>query len=286
MLISFNLFFYSLIFIINIDYYKQIFRIIIIVIASIWLFELITWAYFDLIPISTQYGTLGELMIFLSFSVIGQGLVIYIIYYIKKHTAKFNESKVFGIYHIHEGFIGIIFIIIALFLLRIRSSLLFLTDIWWKRMSIILWTIQIFLFIFLYIGSFLIFRDWHDVRKFRFITTKKKKDFLNDNSKNHHTSVFNYITQDDLPFFKFPRLLYYPFGIIFTIFALNAIIYGINFLPKEIFNLENETVILLGYFAGFLAGGFIGRDWFRLFRILFPQLYEEINIVINTLKKT
>jgi len=149
MLISFNLFFYSLIFIINIDYYKQIFRIIIIVIASIWLFELITWAYFDLIPISTQYGTLGELMIFLSFSVIGQGLVIYIIYYIKKHTAKFNKSKVFGNYHIHEGFIGIIFLIIALFLLTIRSSLLFLSDIWWKRMSIILWSIQILLFIFL-----------------------------------------------------------------------------------------------------------------------------------------
>ncbi|MFX1393451.1 MAG: hypothetical protein ACFFAH_07740 [Promethearchaeota archaeon] len=285
MLISFNFFFYSLIFLIKIDYYKQIFRIILIVIASIWLFEIITWAYFDLIPISTQYGALDELMIFLSFSVIGQGLVIYIIYYIKKHTAKFNKSKVFGIYHIHEGFIGIIFIIIAIFLLIIRSSLLFLTDILWKRMSIIFWLIQIFLFIFLYIGGFFIFRDWHDVRRFRFITIKKKV-FRNNNSKNHHTSVFNYITQDDLHFFKFPRLIYYPFGIIFTIFALNAIIYGIGFLPNEIFNLENETVILLGYCAGFIAGGMIGRDWLRLFRILYPQLYEEINIAISTLRKT
>lgn len=282
-LISINLFFYSLIFLIDIEYYTQVFKIVLIVIASIWLFELLTWAYLNIIPISLQYGTFWEILYFISFSIIGQGLIIYIIYYINESTAKYSESKVFGRYHLHEGFFGVLFIVIALILLILRSSLLFLSDILWKRFSIILLLVQVFLFIFLYIGSFLIFRDWHDVRKFRFID---KKYIDNDKSSVNQSSIFNQITQDDLPFFEFPRLTYYPFGIILTIFALNTIIYGTIFLPEEIFNLENEIIILLGYLTSFIAGGLIGRDWLRLFRKLYPHLYEELKIAINNLKNT
>jgi len=281
-IVFFNLFFYALIFLLNIDYYIQIFKIVLIVIASIWIFELLTWAYLDLTPISLQYGTFWEVIILLSFSLIGQGLIIYIIYYIRKNTAKYSESKVFGRYHVHEGFIGILFIIIALFLFILRSSLLFLSDILWKRLSIILWLIQIFLFISLYLGSFLFFRDWHDVLRFKFIEKIKASNELSQKDK---LSAFNRITQEDIHFYEFPKLIYYPFGILLTIFAVNALVYGTDFLPMEIFYLETESIIRLGYLICFIAGGMIGRDWLRLFRKVYPNLYEEIKIIISKLKK-
>ena len=174
MIVFFNLLVYTLIFFIDIVYYRRIFLIILIIITAIWLIELYTWAYLDLTPISLQYGPFWEVILLLSFSLIGQGLIIYIIYYIRKTSAKYSEAKVLGRYHIHEGFIGILFIVIALFLFLLRPSLLFLNDIYWKRYYIILWLVQIFLFIFLYLGGFLFFRDWHDVLKFKFI--EKIKD--------------------------------------------------------------------------------------------------------------
>lgn len=282
MIVFFNLFVYSLIFFIDIIYYRRIFIIILIIITAIWLIELFSWAYLDLTPISLQYGTFWEVIILLSFSLIGQGLIIYIIYYIRKNTAKYSESKVFGRYHIHEGFIGILFIVIALFLFILRSSLLFLSDILWKRLSIILWVTQIFLFISLYLGSFLFFRDWHDVLRFKFIEKIKASNELSQKDK---LSAFNRITQEDLHFYKFPKLIYYPFGILLTIFAVNAVVYGTDFLPMEIFYLETESIIRLGYLICFIAGGMIGRDWLRLFRKVYPNLYEEIKIIISKLKK-
>ena len=53
----------------------------------------------------------------------------------------------------------------------------------------------------------------------------------------------------------------------------------------EIFYLESESIIRLGYLICFIAGGMIGRDWLRLFRTVYPNLYEEIKIKINKLKK-
>lgn len=282
MIVFFNLLVYSLIFFIDIVYYRRIFLIILIIITAIWLIELYTWAYLDLTPISLQYGTFWEVIMLLSFSLIGQGLIIYIIYYIRKTSAKYSEAKVLGRYHIHEGFIGIFFIVIALFLFILRSSLLFLNDILWKRYYIILWLVQIFLFISLYLGGFLFFRDWHDVLKFKFIEKIKASNEISQTDK---PSAFIRITQKDLHFYEFPKLIYYPFGILLTIFALNALVYGTYFLPMEIFYLETESIIRLGYLICFIAGGMIGRDWLRLFRKVYPNLYEEIKIIINKLKK-
>ena len=282
MIVFFNLLVYTLIFFIDIVYYRRIFLIILIIITAIWLIELYTWAYLDLTPISLQYGPFWEVILLLSFSLIGQGLIIYIIYYIRKTSAKYSEAKVLGRYHIHEGFIGILFIVIALFLFLLRPSLLFLNDIYWKRYYIILWLVQIFLFIFLYLGGFLFFRDWHDVLKFKFIEKIKDSKEISQTDK---PSAFIRITQKDLHFYEFPKLIYYPFGILLTIFALNALVYGTYFLPMEIFYLETESIIRLGYLICFIAGGMIGRDWLRLFRKVYPNLYEEIKIIINKLKK-
>ena len=282
MIVFFNLFLYSLIFIIDITYYRRIFLIILIIITAIWLIELITWAYFDLTPISLQYGTFWEVILLLSFSLIGQGLIIYILSYIRKNSAKYSEAKVFGKYHIHEGFIGILFIVISLFLFILRSSLLFLNDVLWKRYYIILWLVEIFLFIFLYLGGFLFFRDWHDILKFKFIEKIKASNELSQTDK---LSASIRITQKDLHFYEFPKLIYYPFGILLTIFALNALVYGTDFLPMEVFNLETESIIRLGYLICFIAGGMIGRDWLRLFRKVYPNPYEEIKKIINKLKK-
>ena len=277
MIIVCNLFFYSLIFLLDINIYRRIFVSILILITGIWLYELFSWAYLNTSPISLSFGIFWETIILLLFSLISQGLIIYIIYYVKKSTARYNESQVFIKYHIHEGFVGIILILISLFLLIIRSSLLFLTDILWKRFSFFLWLVQIFLYIFIYLGSFLIFRDWHDIKRFKWIEKKNSKEIK---THKHFSDVIECITHEDIPFFKSPKLIYYPFGIIFTIIGIYAIIYG-NYLFG--LNLENEYIIIFGYFLSFIAGGLIGRDWLRIFRIIYPDMYEEIEQVLKIL---
>jgi len=249
--------------------------------AALWLFELITWAYFQLTPISHQFGMFWETVILISFSLIGQGLIIYILYYIKKKTFKYNESVVWGKYHIHEGFYGLVFIIIALILLLIHINLLFLEDILWKRLIIILWFVQVSSFILLFLGSFFFFRDWDDVVKLKFI---EKRIFKGDELINYENTGFNQIRKEDIHFFEFPKLMLYPFGILLTIFALNAVVYDVDFLPYEIFGLESEIIIYIGYFCCFAAGGMIGRDWLRLFRKVYPVIYTNIEKAIKSLK--
>ena len=80
MILCFNLLFYSLILLLNINHYRRIFLFVLIVIATLWLFELIAWAYFQITPISHQFGMFWETVILISFSLIGQGLIIYILY--------------------------------------------------------------------------------------------------------------------------------------------------------------------------------------------------------------
>ena len=272
-----NLLFLSIIFLTNITFYRRIFLITLTLLAIIWLIEFLTWAYLDIIPLSYEYSNLWEVYTFLSFLILGQGLIFYIVYHIKKNTRKYDLGK----YHIHEGFVGVIFLVISTGLLWLRSSLLFLTDILWKRLSIILFLVQIFLFVFLYIGSFFFFRDIHDILKLKFI---EKVKFMENSSQSNEITVFKKITKDDLHFFKFPKLVLFPFGIVLTVLGLNLIVYGYSFLQENFFDSENESFVLLGYFLSFVAGGLIGRDWLRLFKKIYPEIYAEIERAIVNLE--
>ena len=175
---------------------------------------------------------------------------------------------------------GILFFMIAVFLLWILSSLIFLDPPYYSRYHLYLLITQILLFAFLYLGSFLFFRDWDDIVRLNFIENKKGANKL----KKNHSKVFNHITQADLHFFELPKLTIYPFGIILTILSLNTIFYGNYFFPSKIFKLNNEIVIYFGYFMSFIAAGITGKDWLRIFRRFYPEAYKEIEHIINEMK--
>ena len=275
-IILLNILFCSLIFLLEIDYYKKALTYLLMSVVIIWFLVI----FFNLASLSNRFWDYWEIMIIITFSMISPGIIVYIIHYIKKSTSRFEESKIFGIYHLHEGFIGIIFIIVAIFFLWLRSELFFLAGPYFSRYSIFLLLTQILSFLFLYLGSFFFFRDWDDVIQLHFV---EKKENLEKIKKNHSTA-FNHIDEADLHFFEFPKIIIYPIGIILTIFSLNTIIYGINFLPLDKININNEFVIYLGYFVSFIAAGIIGRDWFRIFRKIYPEAYQEIEKIINRVK--
>jgi len=275
-IILLNSLFCSLIFLLEIDYYKKALTYLLMFVVIIWFLVL----YFNLASLSNRFWDYWEIIIFITFSMISPGVIVYIIHYIKKSTSRFEEFKIFGIYHLHEGFIGIIFIILAIFFLWLRSKLLFLAGPYYSKFSILLLLIQILSFLFLYLGSFFFFRDWNDIVQLHFVEKKENLEKI----KKNQSEVFNHITQTDLHFFEYPKITIYPIGILLTIFSLNTIIYGTIFLPLDKININNELVIFLGYFVSFIAAGIIGRDWFRIFRKFYPEAYQEIENIINKVK--
>lgn len=270
-----NMLFCSLIFL-EINYYKQILAYLLIFVVIIWFLVL----YFNLASLSNRFWDYWEIIIIITFSMISPGIIVYIIHYIKKSTSRFEEFKIFGIYHLHEGFIGLLLIFLAIFFLWLRSNLLFLSGPYYSRYSILLLLTQILSFLFLYLGSFFFFRDWDDIIKLHLVEKKKQSEKI----KKNQSTVFNHIDQADLHFFEYPRIKIYPIGIILTIFSLNTVIYGTTFLPLDKININNELVIFFGYVVSFIAGGIIGKDWFRIFRKFYPEAYQEIENIINKVK--
>ncbi len=279
-IISFSLFFIVLMFLIDIKRYRQIWRVILILAIVAW--SIIYILQLEKIPINSRYfWNVWDTIMFLTYSIIGPGLILYTIHYIEKKSAKFEDARLFGKYHIHEGLVGIIFMILAFIFYSIRSIMIE-EPIFYNELVILLGAVQLFLFAFLLFGNFLIIRDWRDVIHFRFIEKKEKRN--KDNNENNDISVFSLIQKEDIPFFKISKVLLYPFGILLTSISINAIVFGSNFLPEEIFNLEYQMVINLGFLLGFIAGGFLGVDWVRIFRKFCPEQYEELEQALNRLK--
>ena len=149
-----------------------------------------------------------------------------------------------------------------------------------KQLRIFLALDMILLYLFLFSGSFLVFRDRRDVLKLKFI---EKRNSFNDID---NSSVFSPITLDSIHFFKSPRIPYYPIGIVINSFSVNLLIHGTDFLGPKIFSLTLETIVLIGFILCFIAGFMIGMDWYRLFAKLYPNLYSEIEQILNGLKNT
>ncbi|KKL67957.1 hypothetical protein LCGC14_2129780, partial [marine sediment metagenome] len=102
----------------------------------------------------------------------------------------------------------------------------------------------------------------------------------------HNSSVFSPITRDSAHFFTPPRILYYPFGILINSISINFLIHGTDLLGVKIFGVSEETIVLVGFFLCIFAGFMIGLDWYRLFAKLYPDLYDEIEEILNELKAT
>ena len=147
-----------------------------------------------------------------------------------------------------------------------------------QELFILLGIVNLFLFAFLLFGSFLIIRDRWDVIHLKLIENKEEKE------RDKDISIFNLIQKEDIPFFEIQRVILYPIGVFLTSISINAIVFGSNFLPIEIFNLDFQSVVFLGYFLVFISGGLLGRDWVRIFRRFCPEQYAELKKVLDKLK--
>ena len=273
----FILFFYFLTFLIDFNLYIKIFNVIIPIGIFLWI-GIYFLEFFKIELGVWNWKTIRHLSAILCISILSPGLNLYIIKYIKNNSNPIRKRKIIKNYHVHEGFVGIIFIIIALILWVVRL-LMIQQEVLKNRLRILLGIEMILLFLFLFSGSFLVLRDRRDIIELKFIERRQNQPV------SKISPVFNEISQDSLRFFKSPRGFYYPFGILLNSFALNMFIHGNDFLPKEIFDLNNETIVLIGFILCFLAGGLIGVDWYRLFAKLYPRLYQELEIILNDLRE-
>jgi hypothetical protein len=273
----FILFFYKIFFLIDTKPYVIIFIIIAIFGGLAWI---VIYALETFIP-GFWFPTLTilrHLPAIFCFSILSPGLILSLIHYIKNNSNKNKLKKIFHNYRIHEGFVGILFIIIAFIFLIIRYNLIsykiFRTDL-----RIFLAIDMILLYLFLFLGSFLVLRDWRDIISFKLI---ERRESTNNKYK---SPLFNPITSDSLKFFKSPKLLLYPFGILLNSIAVNLFIHGNDVIPEEIFPLNHETLILISIILSFISGGIMGLDWYRIFRKTYPESYQQFEKMLDSLRK-
>ncbi len=273
----FIIFFYTLLFLIDFNVYNRIFGFVITIGTLLWI-GIYLLEYFKIEPGFWNWTALKDSAAILCISILSPGFSLNIIKYIKNNSNQNIKKTTLKNYHIHEGFVGVLFVCLA-FILFITRYIMIQYEIMRKRLRIFLAIDMILLFLFLFSGSFLIFRDRKDIIKLKFIEKRKFQ------YKNSASSVFSPLTPDSITFFKSPRILYYPFGILLNSFSVNIFIHGTDFLPEGIFGLTHETIVFLGFIFCFIAGGLIGMDWYRLFAKIYPELYREIEEVLNNLKK-
>ncbi|MFX1377311.1 MAG: hypothetical protein ACFFA0_16045 [Promethearchaeota archaeon] len=276
-ILFFIFFFYFLFFLIDFKSYSIIFSIIIPLGTTLWI-GIYFLEFFKINLGLWNWTTIRNSAAILCISILSPGLTLLIIKYIKNNSNPNIKRTIIKNFHVHEGFVGIIFVIIALLLWSIRS-LMIQHEALKKRLRIFLALDMIILFLFLFSGAFLILRDRKDVFGLKFIERRK----LQQDTK--FSSIFNQISQDSLQFFKSPRGLYYPFGILLNSIALNMFIHGTDFLPKEIFNLSHEKIVLIGIVLSFVAGGMIGLDWYRLFAKFYPNLFLDLELILDDLRE-
>ncbi|MFX1345304.1 MAG: hypothetical protein ACFFAI_09360 [Promethearchaeota archaeon] len=276
-ILFFIIFFYILFFLVDSKAYNIIFGFIISFGTFLWISIYLLEFY------KVEFGlwnldTIRNSAAILCFSILSPGFTLYIIKFIKNNSNPNRKWKIIKNYHVHEGFIGILFVIIA-FLLWVIRFLMVQHEVFKKKLRLFLAIDMVLLFLFLFSGSFLILRDRRDIVRLKLIEKRKEQSGI------IISSTFNQISQDSIRFFKSPKGFFYPFGILLNCLAVNLFIHGTDFLPKEIFHLDHETIVLIGFILCFLAGGLVGFDWLRLFSKLYPELYQELELILDDLEK-
>ncbi|MFX1438162.1 MAG: hypothetical protein ACFFAA_13390, partial [Promethearchaeota archaeon] len=273
----FILFFFILFFLIGIKSYLFMFITIAFFGGLAWIiiYALETFILGFWFPALT---ILRHISAILCFSILSPGLVLSLMHYIKNASSKTDSRKFFHKYRVHEGFIGIIFLLFALILLIIRYNLI-KYEIFRTDLRIFLAADMILLYLFLFLSSFLLIRDRRDIVKLHFIQRREPE------STNYNIRLFNSLTSDSIKFFKSPKFFLYPFGIFFNSIAVNIFIHGTNFLPEEVFNLNHENLVLIGIIFSLISGAIIGLDWYRLFAKIYPEIYQNFEQVLEDLRK-
>ncbi len=273
----FIIFFFILLFLIDFKKFNITFVVITIVGLVLW----ITFYILELIGIEAtpwNWYNIREAGTILCFSIFSPGITLNIIRYIRYRSNQDKNKKILQNYHFHEGFVGILFVLIALFLWLFRSFMI-KYEVLREKLRILLAIEMILLFVFLFSGSFLIFRDWRDIIRFKFIEREAK--YLTYKG----SSIFKINNPESTKFFSSPRLLLYPFGILLNSVSVNLFIHGTNFISFKIFQMSHESLVFIGFILCFIAGGMLGIDWYRVFAKIYPNLYVEFEQVLKDLEK-
>ncbi|MHA1436781.1 MAG: hypothetical protein ACTSPD_04340 [Promethearchaeota archaeon] len=271
--------FICLMFIVDIEFYKKMTIGMIGIGISFYIYSIFK-GFNNYLPLDWN---IWEIIVVFTYAIVPPGIILYILHYIKKHSSKYVDKKIGGNWHIHESFLGLILLLISIFLMIIRI-ILTQYEIFIYSFSFIIAIISLFLFFCLFFSSFLIFRDWHDFIQLKFLEKKIDDDDDNNNSLTFSTQVFSKLSSEDIHFFEVPKFKMYPMGILLASISLNILIYRNTLLPYQFFMISDESLLFFGYLLCFIAGGFLGKDWFRLFKKFYPDLYYEIETVLEKLK--
>ncbi|MGV9197950.1 MAG: hypothetical protein ACOC4M_03845 [Promethearchaeia archaeon] len=229
-------------------------------------------------------GNFFELIVFLTYAIVPPGIIVNILYYIKNYSNQYIDKTYGDSWHIHESFLGLL-LISGGALLIISNLYMNKFQVFQKQLSFILSITGVFLYFFLFLGGFLIARDWNDVIQLKFIEKKSNAHHLRKKGESLSCEVFNQISKEDLEFFESPRYQIYPIGVILTTISLSFIIYNQSLLPSEIFFISPQMVTIMGYIGGFIAGFILGVDWLRLFGKFYPQVNRNLDKIIEILKR-
>lgn len=276
-IIYFTVTFYLLLYLVSFKIFNIFFISMIASGTPSWIF-LYFLELFKIEPNFLDCSIIRDLIVILCISILSPGLTLNFIKFIKNNSNHSKKRRFLQKYRIHEGFVGILFVIFAFFLWVIRL-LLIQHEVMKNQLRIYLAVDTILLLLFLFSGSFLVFRDLRDVLQFKFIEKREVKE----NSMG--TTVFDQMTPDSIKFFSSPRVSIYHIGILLNSFAVSMIIHGTDFLSMVIFNLNHEEIVLIGCILCFCGGGMIGKDWYRIFAKLYPELYQEVEEMLDELRK-
>ncbi len=271
-----NVYFFILVFIIKISIFKKLYLVLIILGIIAWNLSHFH-SILELNLLSETIDDFLEIILFISTSIIAPGLLIVIVYYIKKFTSKF-EGNFIGKYHLHEGLFGILLFGLGILFFAIRTYISQF-DIFLEEFKVYLAVIMIFLYFFLFFGGFFILRDFNDIIHLKFV----KKIPPSQNIPKQDGVIFNSLNHDNTSFFRFSKLYIFPLGALLTGISFSMVIYSNKFIPRDV--LSSSETINLGYLLSFLAGALIGYDWVRVFKRFFPNQYEEIELKIIELQK-
>ncbi|MCK4238688.1 MAG: hypothetical protein KAX33_06170, partial [Candidatus Lokiarchaeota archaeon] len=231
-----------------------------------WIYNFVICVYFSIFSKLTlfQWG----LIIILCVCCIAPFFSVHSLFLITKYQHKFESNIIKGKHHVHEGFAGIILILIAigLFLLRLTwiSKEKLITEF-----HIIGTVFIILLTLLLYFGSFLVGRDWKDVINFKFLSLNSDKNASIDDNET--------INDKKNMFYTKKSLNTYFLGIILSSMGIFFIFFPVDIFPYSIFHIKAEVIRIFGWFILITGAMLIGFDWIRLLRRFFPDEYEKLN---------
>lgn len=246
--------------------YKYLFFVSNIISIGAWIYNFVICVYFSIFSKLTlfQWG----FIIILCVCCIAPFFSVHSLFLITKYQHKFESNIIKGKHHVHEGFAGIILILIAigLFLLRLTwiSKEKLLTEF-----QIIGTVFIILLTLLLYFGSFLVGRDWKDVINFKFLSLNSDKNASIDDNETINDKKNMFYTEKPLNT--------YILGIILSSMGIFFIFFPVNIFPYNIFHIKAEVIRIFGWFILITGAMLIGFDWIRLLRRFFPDEYEKLN---------